>query len=151
LLLHDATEAFLPDLAPQIKSAIPEFKALEEQLWKEICLRFGIPAEKPFSIKAADLACLVPEFKQLLPPNRLPTVDRNTKMLEERYPQIIKEAREIKIRVLSQAKAERQFLKAFDKLSERLVGRSRHRTPRQNLWLTQMPNWKLPEMGLSDE
>jgi 5'-deoxynucleotidase YfbR-like HD superfamily hydrolase len=42
-LLHDATEAYLPDLAPQVKVAIPQFKTLEECLWKEICRRFGLP------------------------------------------------------------------------------------------------------------
>jgi hypothetical protein len=51
-ILHDATEAYLPDLAPQVKIAIPQFKALEQRLWKEICLRFGIPTEKPSIIKA---------------------------------------------------------------------------------------------------
>src|SRR5208283_2029691 len=119
-LLHDATEAYLPDLAPQIKVAIPQFKALEDRLWAAICLRFGIRVEKPFIIKAADIACLVPEFKQLLPPHRLPTVDRHTQMLEEHYPQIIREARTLKIRVLSQSKAERKFLETFRQLLRQL-------------------------------
>lgn len=119
-LLHDAAEAYLPDLAPQVKVAIPQFKALEDRLWAAICSRFGIRVEKPFIIKAADIACLVPEFKQLLPPHRLPTVDRHTQMLEEHYPQIIREARTLKIRVLSQSKAERKFLETFRQLLRQL-------------------------------
>jgi hypothetical protein len=77
---------------------IPEFKALEDRLWNVICRRFGIPAQKPSIIKAADMACLVPEFKQLLPPKRIPIVERNIEMLEEHYPEIIEEARKLKIR-----------------------------------------------------
>ena len=115
-ILHDATEAYLPDLAPQVKLVIPQFKALEDRLWQEICLRFGIPAEKPFIIKAADMACLVPEFKQLLPPSRIPMLERNTELLQERYPKIIEEACKLKIRVLSQSKAEREFLRTFRRL-----------------------------------
>jgi hypothetical protein len=88
-------------------------------LWKEICRRFGLPAEKPFIIKAADMASQWPEFKQLLPPNRIPTLDRNTQMLEEHFPHIIDEARKLKIRALSPAKAKRKFLHSFYQLVHR--------------------------------
>ena len=115
-LLHDASEAYLPDLAPQVKVAIPEFKALEDRLWNVICLRFGIPAQKLSIIKAADMACLVPEFKQLLPPKRIPIVERNIELLQEHYPEIIEEARRLKIRAISQSKAEKEFLRTFGRL-----------------------------------
>jgi uncharacterized protein len=138
-LLHDATEAYLPDLAPQVKVAIPQFKTLEECLWKEICRRFGIPAEKPFIIKAADMACLWPEFKQLLPPNRIPALDQNAQMLEDHFPQIIDEARKLKIHVLSPAKARRKFLHSFYQLLrqfERAEDSAGQREPSQQQLIT---------------
>ena len=90
-------------------------------LWKEICRRFGLPAEKPFIIKAADMASQWPEFKQLLPPNRIPTLDRNTQMLEEHFPHVIDEARKLKIRALSPAKAKRKFLHSIYQLHARRI------------------------------
>jgi len=59
-------------------------------------------------------------------------------MLEERYPQLIKEARELKIQVLSHSKAERKFLKTFRHLMRQLEGSLNHRSQRNDLWFTQM-------------
>ena len=50
-LLHDASESYLPDLAPQVKRAIPGFRQLEAALWSAVAQRFELPEAKPPLLK----------------------------------------------------------------------------------------------------
>lgn len=44
-LLHDATEAYLPDMPTPFKALMPEFQAHEEFLWKTIAKHFDLWAK----------------------------------------------------------------------------------------------------------
>lgn len=68
-LLHDATEAYLGDVASPLKALLPEYRAIEARL--EACIRqhFGLPATPSLAIKAADLAMLATERFHLMPAN----------------------------------------------------------------------------------
>jgi hypothetical protein len=67
-LLHDATEAYLGDIAGPIKSLLPDFVRAEEALWKVIAARFGVPVEFHASVKHADLVSLHTESRDLMLP-----------------------------------------------------------------------------------
>lgn len=67
-LLHDATEAYLQDLVRPIKHAIPEYQAIEQQLWEAICVRFDLDPTMPASVKEADTRILLNEREALLAP-----------------------------------------------------------------------------------
>jgi hypothetical protein len=41
-LLHDATEAYLPDMPTPFKAHMPAFKELEEHLWARIAKKFDL-------------------------------------------------------------------------------------------------------------
>lgn len=45
-LLHDATEAYLPDMPTPFKAHMPQFKELEDHLWQRIAWKFDL-WEKP--------------------------------------------------------------------------------------------------------
>lgn len=57
-LLHDATEAYIGDLATPIKKLIPEYKQYEIDLWAVIARRFDLPVKSPASVKQADILAL---------------------------------------------------------------------------------------------
>jgi len=67
-LLHDASEAYLPDLPRPIKAKLPEFKSMELIILYNIWLRFGISkilrGEKV--IKGADNILLATEARDLM-------------------------------------------------------------------------------------
>lgn len=67
-LLHDATEAYLLDLAAPLKRSgkFDSFKEVEAKLTDAICKRFDLPLEEPPSVKKADIQLLVTEGRDLL-------------------------------------------------------------------------------------
>jgi hypothetical protein len=67
-LLHDATEAYLGDMAGPVKSGLPDFCRAEQHLWTVIAERFGVPVEMHPSVVKADLVSLHTETRDLLPP-----------------------------------------------------------------------------------
>lgn len=70
-LMHDAAEAYLPDLASPLKhgSALgAHFKQLEQSIMKVICRRFHLRTREPDSVKWADLEMRATEMRDLLPP-----------------------------------------------------------------------------------
>jgi len=42
-LLHDATEAYIPDMPSPIKQFLPDFKSMEKRLQKHLMKSFGLP------------------------------------------------------------------------------------------------------------
>lgn len=53
-LLHDATEAYMPDMPSPIKKFLPDFQELEKKLQKHIYRCFGLPEETHYLIKQVD-------------------------------------------------------------------------------------------------
>ena len=71
-LLHDASEAYLSDIARPVKKA-PGFSETylhyEAQLERAIGKRFGIPGSMSDAVRAADEAMLKSEIQFLMPPS----------------------------------------------------------------------------------
>lgn len=76
-LLHDAAEAYLPDVARPIKGDIQGFDYIERKVMYVVCRRFEIPAVVPESVKRADLILLATECRDLMsaPPYRWRSID----------------------------------------------------------------------------
>lgn len=70
-LMHDASEAYLMDLARPIKrySAMGQlYREIEVGLMASICEAFGLPLEEPPAVGLADRVMLVTEKRDLLGP-----------------------------------------------------------------------------------
>lgn len=68
-LLHDATEAYLGDIATPLKRLLPEYAVLESNLEKVIELRFNVQIAGRPEVKQADMQMLCSEHAALLPDN----------------------------------------------------------------------------------
>lgn len=66
-LLHDASEAYLADVARPVKRtpAMAAYREAEKRLQAVICQRFGLPVEEPPEVKQADLEVLYTEARDL--------------------------------------------------------------------------------------
>ena len=65
-LLHDAAEAYCKDLTWSIKSALPEYKAIEIPIEQAIAEHFGLSWPPPPEIKEADNRMLATEKRDLM-------------------------------------------------------------------------------------
>ena len=65
-LLHDATEAYLPDVIRPIKPHLTGFKEIENRLMDVICQRFQLSQGMPQSVHHADSAILTDEQMQVM-------------------------------------------------------------------------------------
>lgn len=65
-LMHDATEAFVGDVAKPLKDLLPDYAAIEERAERAIFDRFGVTWPVPDPVKAADMAMLAAEKVQAL-------------------------------------------------------------------------------------
>lgn len=61
-LMHDATEAYIPDLASPVKHSMTQFQELEEKIWQEICVRFDLEPEMSPLVEEADLQVFFFEY-----------------------------------------------------------------------------------------
>jgi hypothetical protein len=71
-LVHDASEAYLADVARPIKPHLPGYKLAEYRLMRAICDRFGLPPLMPSAVKEADDAILFDEAAQNMAPPPAP-------------------------------------------------------------------------------
>lgn len=80
-LLHDATEAYVTDIARPVKPFLPDYERIEALNWKAVAERFNLPQVMPQCVHEADTAMLWVERHHLLatPPRPWnlpePTVD----------------------------------------------------------------------------
>lgn len=66
-LLHDASEAYIGDVATPLKTMLPNYRELEEQIQRAIAQKFGLKWPMPHEIKEADLKALMAEKRDLIP------------------------------------------------------------------------------------
>lgn len=65
-LMHDATEAYMPDIAAPIKREFPELENFEDKIWQAVVKRFGIDTSNYELVKECDLAILMLEKRYCL-------------------------------------------------------------------------------------
>ena len=65
-LLHDAGEAYLPDLCRPIKQSYPQLVEAEERILDLVAVKWGLPREMPARVKWADDTLLVTEARDLM-------------------------------------------------------------------------------------
>jgi hypothetical protein len=66
-LMHDAEEAYFPDMIAPLKAAFPEYAAAGKQLMVAIAFRFGLVGDEPESVREADQRMLATELHDLTP------------------------------------------------------------------------------------
>lgn len=66
-LMHDAAEAYLPDVARPYKAAIG-FEEIERPVWEAIATRYGLPKTLPPLVTEADDRALMTEARDLMKP-----------------------------------------------------------------------------------
>jgi hypothetical protein len=67
-LLHDATEAFIPDVVKPLK-VLPEFawfREIEARVMAAVCARFGLAFGEPAIVKAYDARIIMDEAPRLM-------------------------------------------------------------------------------------
>lgn len=66
-LLHDASEAYLGDVARPLKALLPEYRELEDHVQRVIATAFRLPWPMPPDVKVADNRALMAEKRDLIP------------------------------------------------------------------------------------
>lgn len=64
-LLHDASEAYVNDIARPVKKYLPDYQAIEDRIQEVICAKFNVDVFAP-EVKIADNVMLVTEAGVLL-------------------------------------------------------------------------------------
>lgn len=67
ILMHDAAEAYLGDVATPLKRHLPDYKALEPHMEAAIAARFDLGGTAPEWVKRCDLELLALEKRALMP------------------------------------------------------------------------------------
>lgn len=72
-LLHDATEAYLSDIARPVKSLWPEYKGMEDKIMRAVAERFDLEPifPMPDAVAEVDDLLLGNEIKYLMPPHEI--------------------------------------------------------------------------------
>lgn len=65
-LMHDATEAYLGDVATPLKRLIPEYQRIENNFWQSVSTKFNLPESIPQEVWEADLTALAIEKSAVL-------------------------------------------------------------------------------------
>jgi len=114
-LLHDASEAYLQDMAKPIKR-LPEmqgYRDVEKIAQETICLRFGLAMARPDDVSLADKQMLAIEARDLLGPLH----PEFSKWLRDYVPD-----RPLNVVMpMTQREAERNFLVRFRELEPRII------------------------------
>ncbi len=67
-LLHDASEAYIGDVAKPLKQLLPDYMAIERRVEHCINTAIGLEGEMPYAVKMADIHMLTQEQVQIMPP-----------------------------------------------------------------------------------
>ncbi len=105
-LMHDAAEAYLVDFPAPLKHSgkFDEYIAIEDNMQRAICKRFGLPEVEPISVKKADKILLATEARDLLSP-----LHSDWRQPAEPLP--------FKIEAMSQQQSKDLFMKRFFELT----------------------------------
>lgn len=106
-LLHDASEAYIADLASPIKKGIPGYKETENGIQAAVIAKYKLPETEPAIVKEVDLRLLVTEARDLMPRSWL--LRHGWKYNAEPYTQFTIDGWEWQ-------KAEQEYLKTFETL-----------------------------------
>jgi 5'-deoxynucleotidase YfbR-like HD superfamily hydrolase len=110
-LLHDAPEAYINDIPTPVKGLLPQYKQLEDKIWKIIANKYKVSEIMDPLIKEIDRRMLVTEARDLMHCNN-EWVDE---MEMDRYP--------IPLQVWTPKEAKEEFLKRFRRLRMRAKNR----------------------------
>lgn len=66
-LLHDSAEAYLGDIIQPVKRFLPEFRRMEQHVWRAIAAAFNLPEQMSPEVKEADRRMMVTEKRCLFP------------------------------------------------------------------------------------
>ena len=66
-LLHDAAEAYIMDMPTPIKTGLPDYQELEQEIYAVIARKFNIDFLLPKEVKDADEHALIFEAEQVAP------------------------------------------------------------------------------------
>lgn len=103
-LLHDASEAYLVDMPRPIKTYMPQYRDIEENIQRMVSEKFGLRWPFPASVHEADNRILISEMRDLMtqvspwPGMPKPYVD--------------------KIEAVSPIKAEKLFMNRYNELTQ---------------------------------
>ena len=110
-LLHDAAEAYLPDICRPIKQQYPQLVEAEDRILALVCTRWGLPADMPTQVKWADDTLMVTEARDLM------GFDARGDGRGTGLP----EAQPVRIEPWGPAEAKHSFLKVFQSLVAEIV------------------------------
>jgi len=105
-LLHDAAEAYLGDVNSPLKTMLPDYARLEEQVERALFERFHVPWEQMAQIKSIDWKMLATERFALMPLD-------DTNYWPDHHPYLIN------IRPWDPLEAEQQYLNRFMEIYRR--------------------------------
>jgi hypothetical protein len=106
-LLHDASEAYITDIARPVKIHLSEYKEYEAELERAIAKRFGTIFPIPAHVKVVDNRMLITERDELL---GVPPMDWSSDLLDV-------QTAAIKIQCWSPEQAYVRFLQRFEELT----------------------------------
>lgn len=107
-LLHDASEAYLTDVASPIKPFLQNYKMMECKVMKAVVDKFGLPEFFPDEVHAADMLALRIEIDQMIASRGKDWAIN--KVEASPLPEIV-------IQNLSPAEAKKRFLQRFYELT----------------------------------
>ncbi len=73
-LMHDASEAYLPDVARPVKRMLTGFREIEDHLLQVIAVKYGLPWPMPDSVHEIDLVMLATERRDLMATPPIPWI-----------------------------------------------------------------------------
>lgn len=100
-LMHDASEAYLMDIASPIKAKLANYKDIENGLMAAIAKKFGFTYPLPKEVKDADLKMLHSEWEDLM-------IDKKTTVFVSGYSMV----------VMTPPQAKAEFIRQFNQFHE---------------------------------
>lgn len=107
-LLHDASEAYLGDMARPVKQLFPRYKQLEESCQKEIFKQFNLDWPMHESIHEADMRVYWQERQEIA----------NVGLRDNIWAQKFRAARKVEAQGMSPKMARRMFMSEYNKLTK---------------------------------